>query len=132
MRITYLIIDDFYDDPHAVRNTALHTDYARMANGANYSGDNSAEAFELEGLNEFVSDLVHEPVKGTPNTGHCRFRIATAGAEAGPNSTVTRSSVPTVRPFTIAKLLPLAVNPASASPRRSSNGTATTNRNGSM
>ncbi len=82
MRLSYLIIDDFYDDPHAVRSAALHTDYARMADGANYPGDNSAEAFELEGLNEFVSNLVHEPVMGTPNTGHCRFRIATAGAEA--------------------------------------------------
>ncbi len=82
MRITYLIIDDFYDDPYAVRNTALHTDYARLTDGANYPGDNSAEMFEMEGLNEFVSKLVHEPVMGTPNTGHCRFRIATAGSDA--------------------------------------------------
>jgi len=82
VRLSYLIIDDFYDDPHTVRNAALHTDYARLVDGANYPGDNSAEAFEVEGLNEFVSSLVHEPVMGTPGTGHCRFRIATAGAES--------------------------------------------------
>jgi hypothetical protein len=60
VRISYLIVDDFYDDPHAVRSAALHTDYARSVEGANYPGDNSAEAFEVEG----------------------RFRIATAGAES--------------------------------------------------
>ena len=81
MRISYLNIDDFYDDPHAVRNAALHTDYARAVDGANYPGDNSAEVFEVQGLNELVSNLVKEPVMGTPGTGHCRFRIATAGAE---------------------------------------------------
>ena len=82
MRITYLIIDDFYDDPHMVRNTALHTDYARFVDGHNYPGDNSADAFEMKGLNEMVSGLVREPVMGTPETAHCRFRIATAGAES--------------------------------------------------
>ncbi len=82
MRLSYLIIDDFYDDPHAVRNAALHTDYARMADDANYPGDNSAEVFEMEGLNELVSQLVREPVMGVPGTAHCRFRIATAGAES--------------------------------------------------
>lgn len=82
MRLSYLIIDDFYDDPHAVGNAALQTDYARLVDGANYPGDNSAEAFEVEGLNALVSNLVHEPVMGTPGTGHCRFRIATAGAES--------------------------------------------------
>lgn len=82
MRLTYLIVDDFYDDPHTVRNAALHSDYARMAENANYPGDNSADAFEVEGLNGFVSHLVHEPVMGTPGSGHCRFRIATAGSES--------------------------------------------------
>ena len=82
MRLSYLIIDDFYDDPHAVRSAALHTDYARSVERANYPGDNSAESFEVEGLNELVSNFVREPVMGTPGSGHGRFRIATAGAES--------------------------------------------------
>jgi len=82
VRLSILIIDDFYDDAHAVRNAALHTDYARQVDGANYPGDNSAEAFEVQGLNEVVSNVVHEPLMGTPGSGHCRFRIATAGAES--------------------------------------------------
>lgn len=79
--ISYLIIDNFYDDPYAVREAALHTDYPRLP-GMYYPGDNSARAFEIQGLNEIVSRLVHEPVKGTPNTTHCSFRIAMAGAES--------------------------------------------------
>ena len=82
MKLSYLIIDDFYDDPHAVRNAALHTDYARSVDGANYPGDNSADAFEVGGLSELVSNMVQEPLMGTPGSGHCRFRIATAGAES--------------------------------------------------
>jgi hypothetical protein len=82
VRLSILVVDDFYDDPHAVRNAALQVDYARSVEGANYPGDNSAETFEMKGLNEFVSNLVHEPLMGTPNSGHCRFRIATAGAES--------------------------------------------------
>ena len=82
MRLSYLIIDDFYDDPQAVRNAALHTDYARSVDGANYPGDNSADAFEVDGLSELVSNMVQEPLMGTPSSGHCRFRIATAGAES--------------------------------------------------
>lgn len=82
MDISFLVIDNFYDDPYAVRNAALHTDYARSIAGENYPGDNSAEAVEVQGLNEIVSRLVHEPVMGTPKTAHCSFRIAMAGAES--------------------------------------------------
>lgn len=82
MKISYLIIDNFYDDPYEVRNAALHTDYENRPDGAYYPGDNSARAFEVEGLNEIVSRLVHEPVMRTPHTTHCQFRMATAGAES--------------------------------------------------
>lgn len=41
-----------------MRQTALHTDYARATDGANYPGENSAEAFEVERPNELVSNLV--------------------------------------------------------------------------
>ncbi len=82
VNISYLIIDDFYDDPYAVRNAALHTDYTRLPVRTNYPGDNSDNSFEIEGLSEIVSRLVHEPVMATPNSAHCRFRIATAGAES--------------------------------------------------
>ena len=82
MGISYIVIDDFYDDPYVVRNAGLHTDYTRVVDGTYFPGDNSTDAFEVEGLNELVSGLLHEPVTGTPKTSHCNFRIATAGAES--------------------------------------------------
>jgi hypothetical protein len=82
VKISYLIIDDFYDDPHVVRDAALHAEYENRIDGAYYPGDNSIGYFELEGLNEVVSNLVHEPVMGTPHTAHCRFRMAKGGAES--------------------------------------------------
>ncbi len=82
MDISYLIIDDFYDDPYPVRDAALHTDYERRVGEVYYPGDNSVRSFEVDGLNEIVSRLVHEPVMRTPDTAHCQFRLATAGAES--------------------------------------------------
>jgi len=81
VQISYLITDNFYDDPYTVRNAALRTEYENR-DSAYYPGDNSARAFEIGGLNEMVSRLVHEPVMGTPHTTHCQFRIAKAGAES--------------------------------------------------
>ena len=159
MRISYLIIDDFYDDPYVVRNAALHTDYARFEDQQNYPGDNSADAFEMDGLNEFVSQLVHEPVMGTPGSAHCRFRIAIAGSESRARlrmhvdgdsywSGIVYLSLPehcrggtefyrhkelgTDRHrYSTARLPSTALNPARALPGISSGGTATIRPNGS-
>ena len=81
MRITHLIIDDFYADPYRVREIALNANYENREE-AYYPGDNTTGPFEFEGINEVVSNLVHEPVMGTPNTAHCGFRLAMAGAES--------------------------------------------------
>jgi hypothetical protein len=82
VKISYLIIDDFYDDPHMVRNAAMHADYEPRIGEVYYPGDNSVRALEIDGLNDVVSRLVQEPVMRTPHTAHCRFRMAMAGAEA--------------------------------------------------
>ncbi len=58
MEISYLIIDNFYDDPYPVRNAALHTDYEPRVGEVYYPGDNSVRPFEVDGLNEVVSRLV--------------------------------------------------------------------------
>lgn len=82
MQISYLIIDNFYDDPYEVRQAGLNAEYERRVGEVYYPGDNSVGSYEIKGLNEVVSSLVHEPVMRTPHTAHCRFRIATAGAES--------------------------------------------------
>lgn len=82
MKITHLIIDDFYDDPHRVRDAALSADYENRPDDPYYPGKNSVRAFEHQGLNEVVSSLVHEPVMGNPDAVHCAFRLAMEGAES--------------------------------------------------
>lgn len=82
MKITHLIIDEFYDNPYEVRDAALNAEYERRTDDVYYPGDNSVGPFQVNGLNEIVSSLVHEPVIGTPGTAHCRFRMAMAGAES--------------------------------------------------
>lgn len=82
MQISHLIIDNFYDDPYEVRQAGLNAEYERRVGEVYYPGDNSVGSYEIKGLNEIVSSLVHEPVMRTPHTAHCRFRIATAGAES--------------------------------------------------
>lgn len=79
MGISLLVVDDFYDDPYKIRETALRFPYQDLEDQNNYPGVNSLSQIEIEGLNEYVSRLVHEPLKGTPRSGHCRFRIAMAG-----------------------------------------------------
>ena len=83
MKISYLVVDNFYRDPHMVRNAALRTAYEEYDERNYYPGDNSVGKYEVDGLNDIVSSLVHEPVMGNPDAIHCRFRIATAGAESG-------------------------------------------------
>jgi len=82
VQISYLIIDNFYEDPYEVRQAGLNAEYERRVGEVYYPGDNSVGSYEIKGLNEVVSSLVHEPVMRTPHTAHCRFRIATAGAES--------------------------------------------------
>jgi len=82
VQISHLIIDNFYDDPYEVRQAGLNAEYERRVGEVYYPGDNSVGSYEIKGLNEIVSSLVHEPVMRTPHTAHCRFRIATAGAES--------------------------------------------------
>jgi hypothetical protein len=82
VQISHLIIDNFYDDPYEVRQAGLNAEYERRVGEVYYPGDNSVGSYEIKGLNEVVSSLVHEPVMRTPHTAHCRFRIATAGAES--------------------------------------------------
>ena len=79
MGISILVIDDFYDEPYKVRDAALKFPYQDRSEESNYPGVNSLSEIEIQGLNDYVSHLVHEPLKGTPRSGHCRFRIAMAG-----------------------------------------------------
>jgi hypothetical protein len=81
MPTSLIIVDDFLDDPHVLRNAALRLTYPE-AKGT-YPGRNSVERIDLEGLNTEVSRLVGEPlVPLLQGQAHGKCRIA-LGSDTG-------------------------------------------------
>jgi hypothetical protein len=72
-----LVVDDFLKNPDAVRKEALSLTYAVPGR---YPGLNSVEKIELEGLEQIISALVHQPVHAPwgPDYSHrsCRLSLA--------------------------------------------------------
>ena len=81
MDISIQIIDNFYDDAEVVRAQALGFDFPTPAAPKNYPGRNSAQRFVPPGLDQVVSQLVHEPVRGCQITEHGRFRLTLANED---------------------------------------------------
>lgn len=75
------VIDDFYPNPHGIRQTALSCDYPEVTGVRTYPGCNSAQQFLLPGINDAVSRVLGEPLVGDPDpkSTHGRFRITHAG-----------------------------------------------------
>jgi hypothetical protein len=71
------VIDDFLRDAEAVREKALGLTYSVPGR---YPGLNSTEKIQLEGLDQIISALVHQPVHApwTPDFSHrnCRLSLA--------------------------------------------------------
>lgn len=77
MPTSLIVVDDFLDDPHALRERALRLTYP--AGERMFPGRNSVERIHLEGLSAQVSRLVGEPVLPMPPTeahGKCRITLA--------------------------------------------------------
>lgn len=81
MDISVLIIDRFYDDAEVVRRRALGFDFPESVAAKNYPGRNSAQVFLPEGIDDVVSQLVHEPVERCEIAEHGRFRLTLAEEE---------------------------------------------------
>ena len=80
MQTSLLIIDDFLDDPDAVRRQALMLDYPDQQ--GIFPGRNSLQRLQLDGLSQVVSTLVREPlVAAPPNQSHAKCRITLAQDE---------------------------------------------------
>jgi Family of unknown function (DUF6445) len=71
------VFDDFLRDPEAARAQALKMDYSVQGR---FPGLNSVEKLPIEGLDELVSKLVHEPVRApwTSDFSHGSCRLALA------------------------------------------------------
>ena len=77
MPTSFIVVDDFLDNAHQLREAALGFDYPDVQ--GNYPGRNSKQRINLEGLNEQVSRLVGEPLMSMAhNQAHGKCRIASA------------------------------------------------------
>lgn len=80
MPTSLIIVDDFLENAHELRDAALRMTYPPQQ--APYPGRNSQQRIEISGLAQQVSQLVAEPVKViSPLQSHAKCRIATAGDE---------------------------------------------------
>jgi hypothetical protein len=72
---SFIVVDDFLDDPEPMRQAALNMTYPDVQGP--YPGRNSKERLNLEGLEHEVSRLVGEPlIPMTHNQAHGKCRIA--------------------------------------------------------
>jgi len=82
MKMSIIVLDDFYDNPHDVREAALSYPYQEREQVNNWPGVNSLKQYLVEDLEETISSIVHEPLTASPRTAHCGFRLAMEGATA--------------------------------------------------
>jgi len=72
-----IIVDDFMDDPHSLRKAALGLKY-REGSGA-FPGRNSEMRIDVTGMDQQVSRLVGESVRGQPAPqAHAKCRLSLA------------------------------------------------------
>lgn len=78
MPTSLIIVDDFIDNAHALRDAALRLTYPQGEHM--FPGRNSVERIDIEGLARQVSHLVGEPLKPMPPTqAHAKCRISLGG-----------------------------------------------------
>ncbi len=77
MPTSFIVVDDFLDNPDALRDAALNMNYPDVKGP--YPGRNSTERLNLGGLEQEVSRIVGEPlVPMAHNQAHGKCRIAMA------------------------------------------------------
>lgn len=81
MQKSLIVVDDFMDNAEQIRDAALRLDYPAAPAEAYYSGRNSAQRVNLQGLTEQVCRLTGERLEPVPGTGHGKFRLTLSGDE---------------------------------------------------
>jgi hypothetical protein len=81
MMISHLIIDDFLSNPDEVRAQALKLNYQKPAEKTYFPGTNSDLPLIINGLDEFVQNILQESLVPAPGTSHGKCRIAMAGEQ---------------------------------------------------
>jgi hypothetical protein len=73
------VIDDFLQNPDALRRAALTAEFPPSAATATYSGRNTRQRFPLPGLDDVIGKITGTTVvPGGPETSHMQFRLALA------------------------------------------------------
>lgn len=84
MPTSYIIVDDFLENPDAFRAAALKLDYPDQE--STFPGRNSLQRLNMPGLSEYVSQLTGEPLKPIEplqSHGKCRLTLASDPKQAG-------------------------------------------------
>lgn len=90
MQLSYLVVDDFLDNPDELRAAALKLDYAELQ-GA-FPGRNSWQRINVDGMTEQVSRLVNERLEPiSPLASHAKCRITLAHDEGFANVHIDHS-----------------------------------------
>lgn len=77
MQTSLIVVDDFLDNPHELRDAGLRLDYPDIK--GYFPGRNSLQRLTVEGLDAQVSRLVGEPlVPLVQGNSHAKFRITLA------------------------------------------------------
>jgi hypothetical protein len=77
---SFVVVDDFYPDPQAVRRAALRLDYTEGEGPRTFPGRTSSGRIEPPQFDAVASQLVGERIEGLQRPGayHCHFRITLA------------------------------------------------------
>ena len=90
MPTSLIVVDDFLDNPHELRNAALRLTYPEQ-DGA-FPGRNSLERINLDGLIQQASRLVGEPLELlSPLQSHAKCRVTLAADKGRAKVHVDRS-----------------------------------------
>jgi hypothetical protein len=79
MQIAYIVIDDFLEDPDGLRIMAEKCDFPHLDKPTYFPGRNSQQHVPITGLEEHISNILHEPLEPIPGSSHHKFRLAFEG-----------------------------------------------------
>ncbi|WP_262693342.1 DUF6445 family protein [Kordiimonas aquimaris] len=81
MRKSLIIVDDFLNDPHALRDIALKQEYPTEKGSRNYPGRNSRYSQIINGFDQKIREIIGEPIVPELTASHAKFRLALEGDE---------------------------------------------------
>lgn len=76
---SFIVVDDFLQDPHILRNAALAQSYPKLDEAQFYPGRDSKHRQVINGFDEKICEIIGEPVVPVQTTSHQKFRLALAG-----------------------------------------------------